>query len=204
MNIKARQTWKLKQQRIKDYQVYRLYTNRYTFDEILSPSDPLFKANRKGWNRYADILKFGDNLIDHKRTNRLSSTKYARIIVREFMELVFSDMINLNVTFHFPIQNTIKFRIARKLNAVKYDIETFGNTFVPWINFGWNFKKRTSGFYYYLVFSKFWNEKLLKETLNGHSYRDGLNREHQLSPVRDYKLIDKAFDNEVTNVDKYV
>ena len=120
------------------------------------------------------------------------------------MELVFHDIIHNNVTFHFPAKNSIKLRIAKNTRSKKYNIESFGNTYIPWFNFGWNFKKRTTGFYYYFLFSKKWNEELAKEVSNGHTYREGLNMEHELPKVRDFNLIDAALEESVTDIDKYI
>lgn len=172
--------------------------------DLLNPSEPLFKGNRNGWNAYSDIIKYGDNLIDYKRENRLTSIKYAILIIRTFLNLVFHDIVYSNATFHFPVKNAIKLRIAKNTRSKKYNINTFGNTYIPWINFGWNFKKKTFGFYYYFLFGKTWEDKLVKEVENGHSYRDGLNMEHELPKINDHSLIDKAYEGVVTNIDKYI
>lgn len=164
----------------------------------------MFKNNRDGWNSFSDIINIGDNLIDLKRTRRLSGMQYARLIIRTFLELVFHDIIFNNVTFHFPMSGTVKLRIARNKNSKEYNIITFGNTYIPWLNFGWNFKKRTTGFYYYFILGKKWKEILLEEVKAGHTYRDGVNGEHDAHTVKDYTLIDKALEGPVTNIDKYI
>jgi len=178
------------------YRENLLYTKRFGMMDIVSVSNPLFKQNRK-WDSYDDL-----NITANPE--KLSHVRIAGRVVKIFFELVFKDMIENNTIFVFPIGNTVRMGIARNPKPKKYNIETFGEEYRPWLTFGHNFFKRCSGFYYYMNFSKGWQKKLMDQVKNGRVYSYGRAYFENMGKYKETERIIEAYDKEYNDVSNYI